>query len=53
VTSTDSFRMDLTKISEFHPRVIKVDLLSGKTSLSPPPTMVITETDFGAENVMS
>jgi uncharacterized membrane protein len=26
-----SFCMDLTKIPEFHPRVVKVDLLSGKT----------------------
>ena len=26
-----SFSMDLTKIPEFHPRVVKVDLLSGKT----------------------
>jgi hypothetical protein len=26
-----SFRMDLTKVPEFHPRVVKVDLLSGKT----------------------
>jgi polyketide cyclase/dehydrase/lipid transport protein len=26
-----SFSMDLTKIPEFHPRVIKVDLLSGKS----------------------
>ena len=25
-----SFSMDLTKISEFHPRVIKVDLIDGK-----------------------
>ncbi len=25
-----SFSMDLTKIPEFHPRVVKVDLLSGK-----------------------
>jgi uncharacterized membrane protein len=26
-----SFSMDLTKIPEFHPRVIKVDLIEGKT----------------------
>jgi Polyketide cyclase / dehydrase and lipid transport len=26
-----SYTMDLTKIPEFHPRVVKVDLLSGKT----------------------
>jgi len=26
-----SFKMDLTKIPEFHPRVFKVDLLAGKT----------------------
>ena len=26
-----SFSMDLTKIQEFHPRVVKVDLLSGKS----------------------
>jgi hypothetical protein len=26
-----SFSMDLTKIPEFHPRVVKVDLLSGKS----------------------
>jgi hypothetical protein len=26
-----SFSMDLTKIPDFHPRVVKVDLLSGKT----------------------
>jgi hypothetical protein len=26
-----SFSMDLTRIPEFHPRVVKVDLLSGKT----------------------
>jgi Polyketide cyclase / dehydrase and lipid transport len=26
-----SYSMDLTKIPEFHPRVVKVDLLSGKT----------------------
>jgi len=26
-----SFTMDLTKIPEYHPRVVKVDLLSGKT----------------------
>ncbi len=26
-----SFSMDLTKIPEFHPRVVKVDFLSGKT----------------------
>ena len=26
-----SFSMDLTKIPKFHPRVVKVDLLSGKT----------------------
>jgi hypothetical protein len=26
------FNMDLTKIPEFHPRVVKVDLLSGKAS---------------------
>ena len=30
-----SFSMDLTKIPEFHPRVIKVDLLSGKTLREP------------------
>ena len=27
-----AFNMDLTKISEFHPRVWKVDLISGKAS---------------------
>lgn len=27
-----AFGMDLTKIPEFHPRVVKVDLLSGKAS---------------------
>lgn len=26
-----AFNMDLTKIPEFHPRVVKVDLISGKT----------------------
>ena len=30
-----SFSMDLTKIPEFHPRVVKVDLLSGKTLREP------------------
>jgi hypothetical protein len=30
-----SFCMDLTKIPEFHPRVVKVDLLSGKTVREP------------------
>jgi hypothetical protein len=30
-----SFGMDLTKIAEFHPRVVKVDLLSGKTLREP------------------
>jgi len=30
-----SFSMDLTKIPEFHPRVVKVDLLSGKTFHEP------------------
>ncbi|MBV9669790.1 MAG: SRPBCC family protein [Acidobacteriales bacterium] len=30
-----SFSMDLTKISEFHPRVVKVDLLSGKALREP------------------
>ena len=30
-----SFSMDLTKIPEFHPRVVKVDLLSGKTHREP------------------
>ena len=30
-----SFSMDLTKIPEFHPRVVKVDLLSGKTVREP------------------
>ena len=30
-----SFSMDLTKIPEFHPRVVKVDLLSGKTFREP------------------
>ncbi len=29
------FTMDLTKIPEFHPRVVKVDLLSGKTLREP------------------
>jgi hypothetical protein len=29
------FSMDLTKIPEFHPRVVKVDLLSGKTFREP------------------
>ena len=29
------FSMDLTKISEFHPRVVKVDLLSGKSFREP------------------
>ena len=30
-----SFSMDLTKIPKFHPRVIRVDLLSGKTFREP------------------
>jgi ligand-binding SRPBCC domain-containing protein len=30
-----SFCMDLTKIPEFHPRVVKVDLLSGNTFREP------------------
>ena len=30
-----SYTMDLTKIPEFHPRVVKVDLLSGKTLREP------------------
>jgi hypothetical protein len=30
-----AFNMDLTKIPEFHPRVFKVDLLSGKTFREP------------------
>ena len=30
-----SFSMDLTKIPEFHPRVVKVDLLSGKARREP------------------
>ena len=30
-----SFSMDLTKIPEFHPRVVKVDLVSGKTLREP------------------
>jgi Polyketide cyclase / dehydrase and lipid transport len=30
-----SFSMDLTKIPEFHPRVVKVDLLSGKSIREP------------------
>ena len=30
-----SFSMDLTKIPEFHPRVVKVDLLSGKAFREP------------------
>src|SRR5260370_9531531 len=30
-----SFSMDLTKIPEFHPRVVKVHLLSGKTLPEP------------------
>jgi len=30
-----SFSMDLTKIPEFHPRVVKVDLLSGKRLREP------------------
>jgi hypothetical protein len=30
-----AFSMDLTKIPEFHPRVVKVDLLSGKTLREP------------------
>ena len=30
-----SYTMDLTKIPEFHPRVVKVDLLSGKTLRQP------------------
>ena len=30
-----SFTMDLTKIPDFHPRVVKVDLLSGKTIREP------------------
>jgi len=30
-----SFSMDLTKIPEFHPRVVKVDLLSGKILREP------------------
>jgi uncharacterized membrane protein len=30
-----SFSMDLTRIPEFHPRVVKVDLLSGKSLREP------------------
>lgn len=30
-----SFTMDLTRIPEFHPRVVKVDLLSGKSLREP------------------
>lgn len=30
-----SFSMNLTKIPEFHPRVVKVDLVSGKTFREP------------------
>ena len=30
-----SFCMDLTKVPEFHPRVVKVDLLSGKSRREP------------------
>jgi hypothetical protein len=30
-----SFSMDLTRIPDFHPRVVKVDLLSGKTLREP------------------
>jgi hypothetical protein len=30
-----SFSMDLTKIPEFHPRVLKVDLIDGKASRKP------------------
>ena len=30
-----SFSMDLTKIPEFHPRVVQVDLLSGKSFREP------------------
>ena len=30
-----AFSMDLTKIPEFHPRVVKVDVLSGKTLRAP------------------
>ena len=30
-----SFSMDLTKIPEFHPRVVNVDLLSGKSLREP------------------
>lgn len=30
LTAVWSFSMDLTKIPEFHPRVVKVDLLAGK-----------------------
>ena len=30
-----SFTMELTRIPEFHPRVVKVDLLSGKTVREP------------------
>ena len=30
-----SFSMDLTKIPEFHPRVVKVDLISGKSVREP------------------
>jgi hypothetical protein len=30
-----AFNMDLTKIPEFHPRVLKVDLISGKASREP------------------
>ena len=36
-----SFSMDLTKIPEFHPRVVTVDLLSGKTLREPLLTIVI------------
>jgi len=35
LASVWSYTMDLTRIPEFHPRVIKVDLLSGKTFREP------------------
>ena len=41
-----AFSMDLTKIPEFHPRVVKVDLLSGKTRRE---RRVISMSSFGRE----
>jgi hypothetical protein len=44
-----SFSMDLTKIPEFHPRVVKVDLLSGKTLRT---RRVLSMSSFGREALL-